>query len=797
MSVQSDSNDTEYVMLGAQIHELKANRKAYLELRESRAYKNALLAAEKEFTEMMAMPDWRGTGHPDHDDPSGRRAYLEPVLSEKYGVDFHEIKDKRVLNELKMLRKKANEVRKAGEEARQAAANPQVQVATSSMLAQMPEIPDDQALIEGFEHYSECVVSDVFDVERLWLSGGVHAASSEEVLESILAAQESLKEEYKRLCEVQPAVVTELARVFNTVSASLRCVRTRVDDRAAQERAITLESWEELVDDERNFPEVSRDKSVTELLLGKTILAFPDFHESMTGESAYQVEQQHPQLNASRIVTSTMMYVSAAKNAMAAYRAAGGVGKPVVFDIGAGSFGAERLQFLKQGRGGKYDDLCLHASIPDADSEDHNRLERFRRSPRFMTYNYVPQTRRVFANRFNYCHHKASECDCLKYYTENMRYVVAVHSAYYFEQSDYEKILSYVPFFEAAVHLPQVGQTTPLDVPEYVWEDTEKVGASGGAPTFLERLSWGTRRLLRGIGSVRMRPVKLGGTTYVHEDIHRYVAAGGFHCYKANLITEPLTRGDGSTLKAGLMLFGASAALSMITCPFASMFARSAVGVFNGLQAVALAALTAGFNNRRKMWTQPLPDCSKTVHIIVKSAYGKKDSEPLVTVLKVAGRKPSRLVPNTTDSEQIDKEQVKRATASLALAGDQPKSRLQVAARLCRDGLPIKRVKDTVQHAARCVRFLGWGTDPPPAPTLPRILAAAASLPFASAASQRARSTLLAACPTTSARFAARALFLGSILTYADIMQLFLLFLPMWLVTTCVVTALWAHVASA
>lgn len=457
-----------------------------------------------------------------------------------------------------------------------------------------------------------------------------------------------------------------------------------------------VDSWEELVpqDDE---PICIPPASVQAKLLNGISLSFP-FEELKP-----QISQSaaHPLCHSTRVVLTTLMYMKAAKKAREVKLPFNEVRPPVVFDIGAGHFGAERIQMLKLDA--RNHDVALHVTLPDANNDDADRLAKVRADPTFLGWNYLPESRRVVMNGMNYCRHLARDCDCMKYYAAGARIALTIHSAYELDQRDWGRIFSFTDTVESAVHIPKPGETLPLTTPEYEWT----YAADDPDASILDKCGYLARQLLTGRRVVKLKPLRCGGTSYIHDDLSQVVANGGFHLSKTVVGLENFTQGDYKTAA----LFGASAAVSATAAAVVGVAAGLPTATVVGTSIVAAAksaVLTAGwirFHYERTRWKRPvLVDRTVTAHIA--SSYSEKGSEEIAHIVRFKCSQPKRLDPRPTESTEVDPTQVSRVTSALVMAKDKLAGMKQMAGALLRDNVGIKATRDTVRHASRVANYI-------------------------------------------------------------------------------------------
>lgn len=551
------------------------------------------------------------------------------------------------------------------------------------------------------------------------------------------------------------------------------------------------EDWEQMVgmDDASPIPQPNANER--QLLLDGCKCDSP----FLTNERpAYEQVASHPQLNTSRIVTSTALYIRSAKNAQADYDKNQNC-KPVVVDVGAGSFGCERLNKLLNT--GHYPNVYFHCMVPKRDAEDGNRHEALRASRSYSTYNFVPNTGRITRNRLNYCFHTASTCTCLALYSaerENpVAHPVCVHSSYYFEDADWLNLLKYSKAVRVAEHIPEVGTTLPKDSPEYEWRDGSTTGS------YVQRLQSRFRKTFRGVGDVVLAPLRGGETTYRHADTSILRSRGGFHVTPWSQWANEATDGGLGTLKqvGKSALAGAigSVAKSLLTVTM-----PTALGVCATAAACAATTMAGAYIEKlRTTGADPPWGATDTISYHNNSEYALKDTqEPIVTVFVVKRSAPRTLIPQCLKGEVVDKENVGRATAAMLMGKDNAKSRLQVAATLLRDRVPVWVTKSTVNHAERMAHFLGHRTAPcaPSQSPLPALLASIC-LPCALGVARQATSTLLAASEPLWSRSAVTASLLYWITRTLPPTLTFCFITLIYLVLRSLERAIWALVAPA
>lgn len=485
-----------------------------------------------------------------------------------------------------------------------------------------------------------------------------------------------------------------------------------------------VDDWEQLVptndEDQLQLPT----KDVQTKLLNGINVEFPFSDMKPT----FQQSAAHPIANSSRIVLSTLMYMNSARKARSVELPALETRPAVVYDAGSGNFGAERIQQLRlDPRNAK---VAIHASIPEVDDADQDRVAKTRANPNFLRWNYVPETRRVNTTGLNYCRHRLSECDCFKYYAPGARFVTAIHSSTEFDARDWTNVFRYTNCVEAALHVPRIGETLPLSTPEYQWVYADRDEDAG----IVEKIGHVIHALLTGNRRVRLKPMKCGAIPYTQDNIEPTLRRGGFHLTTSTTALEKWTKGDTNTAIATVATAAAAAvgaviggsALGITGLPLA------ATTTFAAVKSVAMTAMITRANYERTRLSQPLfVDATVSAHIV--SSYGEAQQEETAHCVRFLHGPPRKLVPRSTESVQVDRSQLGRVTSALVMAKDKLTSIKQMAGALLRDDVPPKATRDTVAHAVRLTSYV-VPNEPQSPPWYYRWRWASVLLPIASAA---------------------------------------------------------------
>lgn len=449
----------------------------------------------------------------------------------------------------------------------------------------------------------------------------------------------------------------------------------------------------------------------------------------------------HADMNASRVAASMLLYCTAAKRARAIVEANPSA-RPVILDIGAGAFGCERLTLLKQDARNK--DICVHAMVPIVDAADEERLRKLRNQPTFMTWNDTSVTRTTSTTRLNWCRHKARDCYCMGLYTHVI--ALAVHSAYYFTQADFENVFKHANTIDSLEHIPDPGRTIPMDKPEFEWVDATADRAMG----MFKRWGNKVREAVTWTKQVEMRPLTTGGTTYRHPDNGERLRNGGFHPNVWSRTVDNVLESD-TKLAAFAAGVAAAGAIGGLVGAIGQSTACSVVAACKGaVSSLALTTAAAAFVKWDAKQETPWLPGEYTVEARIASSYANARQEQLCHLVRYAKlTRGTQLDRQVVESVLPAVEEVGRVAAALTTAADTPRTERMMAAVLLRDGIPARVAKSTLQQARRIADFL----FPAPAthvkpPWLLRGAWAVACLPFVSGSSQALSSALAASfCP--------------------------------------------------
>lgn len=504
-----------------------------------------------------------------------------------------------------------------------------------------------------------------------------------------------------------------------------------------------VDSWEELCPEgEANYevPDMSSTE-VREKFLGNVKLSTPFVTEV---EEVVQ-SASHPQMHASRVAASLMMYMNAAKKARALVQR-DPTKKVAIVDMGAGAFGGEKLLLIKQNPQNAA--VYVHAAIPTADTEDQHRVTRMRTNPTFMSWNDVSVTHQPVPTRLNWCRHKARDCTCMALY--DVVFVVCVHSSYYFTQADFERIFQHTSSFEALEHIPELGVAVPVDKPEYVWEDSTKQG-NHAKYSVAARLANKVREAVTWTKQVRLQPLVTAATTYHHPDNGESLRRGGFHPNLWARTVDNVLETDGklAAFAAGVAAAGAIGGLVGSLGQSAAVCVGAAAK--GALSSLALTTAAAAFVKWDSGQPTPWLPGPYTVEKSIASSYENGTGDQTCHIVRYYKlERGTRLEPRIVQAEVRRQEEVGRVAAAIAVTDNTPRTERMMAAVLLRDNVPARAVKGTLAQAKRVVDFLF--PAPPDVRRPPWLLKGALAVacqPIVSGISNSASSALVAAfCPS-------------------------------------------------
>lgn len=512
-----------------------------------------------------------------------------------------------------------------------------------------------------------------------------------------------------------PDLAPEATRFMATNASMLKRSCEALSESALMDTV--YDSWEDMAADLDNPATTAVTAKVFESILEGVTVNYP-----FSDKPEMEMSQSHIQLNSTRMVATHHMYYRAAKACKKALERDRTL-KPVVVDVGSGGYGASIMHKIRSTQALK--GVYLHAMMTRADPDDDKRISRIQQTPEYATWNYVPETHRVFPDRLNYCHHKARDCDCLRHYSDDYRQLVSIHSAYYLDQLDFDNLFKYSPYLEAAVHTPQIGVGIPTQNPEFGWIDATRWGG------LWRKAKARVKEFVTATPQVVMLPLRMGCTTYEHPNITPMIQRGGFHVSQLSLLNS--RHNDPKWACQTAVTTAAASAVTNFISVGGPLPAKIAAAAVAGVSAGCGSLVGMRLLNKMTMAEQPPPLTKYTVTTHVRNVISlSADKDPLCKVVSFEKHNPRPLRPVCVDHVDVDEQQTGRAAAAMMMGKGEERTYRQVAAAMLRDGVPARIVKGTTANAMRLVNYiLDPAPAPNPAPCLQRVVTASISLPCA------------------------------------------------------------------
>lgn len=370
----------------------------------------------------------------------------------------------------------------------------------------------------------------------------------------------------------------------------------------------------------------------------------------------------------------------------------------VIFDVGSGASGVKKAMDLMQDVQGA-DGLYHHCSFPVACASDLARENTL--GNRMGLINWIREGVEPELGKVNVCNHRASECDCLKFY--HQKFVMAVHSQYYFTDSDWASLFKYTDVVWTATHVPEaLGRPVPCSDPEFVWLPIARAATATLAQKWRARL----RTYVVGPDDqVVFEPLLGHGTTYVQKNPRVDVNNGGFHMVNGFVRSVA----DWVNTDAGLLVAaaGKSAAITTVTRgAVESFFRRSWKPVLKSLALGVILAAPASIARAVEVSRSlpvPPPNALYTVRIVNGYTLTYK-GENLGHVLKYMRAPLGELEPRVLDTYIPNRTMVNEVATTLALSKKDKQQNRGIAVSKClREGLNEIAVRDTVRAAEELV----------------------------------------------------------------------------------------------
>lgn len=445
-----------------------------------------------------------------------------------------------------------------------------------------------------------------------------------------------------------------------------------------------VDDWEQLATDTINGPAAQTSSCLKGIIMERD------------GDITFSTPPGHAVLAASRSV----MALEIRKDGLAKmHQQARPNNKPVLFEVGAGANGVKAAVNMKQ----KYveaADVYFHCTFPVAGADDLARDVLLLGRTKFAhdltdCINWVDRTGAVMLNKVNVCSHLARDCNCLSLYGPS--YVYAMHSSYYFEDSDWDQLFRYTDDVRIGVHLPERNnQVVPSDVPEFRWqylETTQSIVQHFGMVAAASKIA---ERLFLGVKHVAFHPLAGHGTTYQHRNIAEDIRRGGFHIVKYTREVDGVLR---NPIAAAATLTGV--AVAAVQLPAAVRKICRGQVPWGEMAMAALCAAPAWIASAvgtARASVDPPPLARYTVKVIPGWDYVRQ-GETICQVYQARRAPLSRLEQRIIETRRPNVAKAREMAASLALSNNPEKAGKAVAAMGFRAGLNPVELRDTIDAA--------------------------------------------------------------------------------------------------
>lgn len=393
-----------------------------------------------------------------------------------------------------------------------------------------------------------------------------------------------------------------------------------------------------------------------------------------------------------------------------------------VFEIGAASSGIlaaiECMDKFVEATG-----LFFHCTYPIAECDDlcrdHLLLGRTRHAVNVASrVNWVDRTGMVVKHKVNVCSHLARDCPCMAHYTAI--FAMTGHASYYFRDTDWARIFSFVDDVRVGIHLPEYdGQIVPSDQMEFSWQYLKSpyktltcAGLRRGTTMLLEQRFFGKKH-------VQFVPRKEHGTTYVHRDPAQDVRRGGFHLMHGASWGEWLV-GDwaGKALLSAGLVYGSCNAANAVSdvlgmrSPVWSLM-KAAIGYSPAAFARAIAM--------HRDSKDPMPITTKATVKVIPGHSIVRNQETIARVYHYRKTRPCVLEDRVIETNHATVKKAAEMAASMALSKDSTKAARSAVAMGFRAGMSPAGVRDTVATAMEYLKIAepkndhctGAAPDPP------------------------------------------------------------------------------------
>jgi hypothetical protein len=272
-----------------------------------------------------------------------------------------------------------------------------------------------------------------------------------------------------------------------------------------------------------------------------------------------------------------------------------------------------------------------------------------------------------------------------------------MHSAYYFEDRDWDQLFKYTDDVRVGVHLPERNnQVVPSDMPEFRWQYLDSVRDIVKHYGAVRAVSALAERVWLGVKHVAFEPLTAHGTTYVHRDLGQDIRRGGFHIVHYTRVVDEIIA---NPVSAAAMGAGVALAVGMLPRVFSKALRGQApvwesAAIFAALAPSWLASGVSYGRNTR----DPAPNARYTVKVVPGWDYVRQ-GETICRVYQMRRSPISQLEPRTISTRRPSAAKAREMAASMAMSGNPDKAARAAAAMGLRAGLSPNEVKDTVEAA--------------------------------------------------------------------------------------------------
>lgn len=376
---------------------------------------------------------------------------------------------------------------------------------------------------------------------------------------------------------------------------------------------------------------------------------------------------------------------------------------PAIIDLGAGASGVKHavdvMTSIKDA-----DRVYHHCCMPLACSTDLARYSTLAKA--LVHIHWISEDDKPVLGKVNVCQHKASECDCLRHY--DYRYVMAVHSHYYFDVNDWHNLFRYTDRVATYSHVPsRLNVAVPVAEPEFKWVKQREATTL----TWYQKLHARMREYVIGVDEMlAFEPLLTHGTTYYQRDPRVDLDHGGFHMpVAAGRLADRLA--NDTTALTAMALAHASGVASLLVQGVPAMLSRDFGRLFTvATRAAVLCAPCelVRYSHRLKYISTPSMAAVYTVKIINGKSVVHKGEE-LAHFYTYLRSPVCTLEPRTTKSYRPDMKTAREIAATMAISKKPPDEVMNIAKAKClREDVPLAKVADTLKEAKEIVEL----TDP-------------------------------------------------------------------------------------